>query len=112
MSSTILPSKANASKSTGNKSNSTANNSPVTEDELLNKETPIEPSDVLRLIKPTKSNVSIAIRSIDEKGKSLILDYLTETDENIYKIEFVQFRIRDMTSNKTLFEVQRDPGLF
>lgn len=40
----------------------------------------------------------------------LIVDYLTETDENVYRIDFVHFRIRDMKSNKVLFEVQREPG--
>ena len=39
-----------------------------------------------------------------------VLDYLTETDENVYKIDFVHFRIRDMKTNKVLFEVQREPG--
>jgi hypothetical protein len=41
-----------------------------------------------------------------------IVDYLTETDENIYKIDFIHFRIRDMKTNKILFEVQRDPGMY
>ena len=36
--------------------------------------------------------------------------YLTETDENIYKIDFVHFRIRDMKTNKVLFEVVRPAG--
>lgn len=40
----------------------------------------------------------------------IILDYLTKTDENIYKIEFIHFRIRDMKNNKIIFEVKRDPG--
>ena len=39
------------------------------------------------------------------------VEYLTETDENIYKIDFVHFRIRDMKTNKVLFEVQREPGM-
>lgn len=38
------------------------------------------------------------------------LGYLTETDENIYKIDFVHFRIRDMKTNRVLFEVERAPG--
>jgi hypothetical protein len=39
-----------------------------------------------------------------------VVEYLTETDENIYKIDFVHFRIRDMKTNKILFEVERGPG--
>lgn len=46
-----------------------------------------------------------------KENKVSILDYLTETDDNIYKIDFVHFRIRDMKTNKTLFEVQRDYGM-
>jgi len=41
----------------------------------------------------------------------LILGYLTETDENIYKIDFVHFRIRDMKTNKVLFEVEQGSGI-
>ncbi|CAF0836178.1 unnamed protein product [Adineta steineri] len=68
----------------------TTNDTPITEEELKKKETPITISDVLRLKKATN-------------------EYLTETDENVYKIDFVHFRIRDMKTNKVLFEVQRDP---
>jgi len=38
------------------------------------------------------------------------LGYLTETDENVYKIDFVHFRIRDMKTNKVLFEIEREAG--
>jgi hypothetical protein len=38
------------------------------------------------------------------------LGYLTKTDENVYKIDFVHFRIRDMKTNKILFEVERGSG--
>lgn len=41
-----------------------------------------------------------------------IVGYLTDTDENIYKIDFIHFRIRDMKTNKVLFEVQREPGMY
>ncbi|CAF0727959.1 unnamed protein product [Didymodactylos carnosus] len=61
---------------------------PITEEELRKKDTPITVDDVLRLRKPTK-------------------EYLCETDENSYKIDFVRFRIRDMVSNHVLFEVER-----
>lgn len=45
--------------------------------------------------------------SLNEKS---FLGYLTDTDENVYKIDFVHFRIRDMKTNKVLFEVQREAG--
>ncbi|CAF3689830.1 unnamed protein product [Rotaria sordida] len=69
---------------------SPTNDTPITEEDLKQKETPINVSDVLRLKKSTK-------------------DYLTETDDNVYKIDFIHFRIRDMKTNKVLFEVQREP---
>jgi len=88
MATTAVSSKANPKKSTN--SQTSMNDTPITEEELKTKETPINVNDVLRLRKPTK-------------------EYLTETDENVYKIDFIHFRIRDMKTNKVLFEVQREP---
>ena len=39
------------------------------------------------------------------------LEYLTKTDENIYQIDFVHFRIRDMKTNEILFDVERASGM-
>ncbi|CAF4866149.1 unnamed protein product, partial [Rotaria socialis] len=91
MASTLISSKANSKKSSTNNTtmSGNSNESPLTEEELKKKEPPITVSDVLRLRKSTNS-------------------YLTETDENAYKINFVHFRIRDMNTNKILFEVERD----
>jgi len=87
MASTLISSKSNSGKSTANIN---SNETPITEEELKKKEAPITANDVLRLRKSTNS-------------------YLTETDENVYKIDFVHFRIRDMKTNKVLFEVEREP---
>lgn len=96
MASPAVSSKTNSKKSANNSTTTTTNASavdtPITEEELRKKETPITVNDVLRLRKATTS-------------------YLTETDENIYKIDFVHFRIRDMKTNKVLFEVERPADL-
>jgi hypothetical protein len=104
MASTLISSKSNSGRST---SNANSNESPITEEELKKKETPITINDVLRLRKSTNS------KTIDKQNSRLFLffiGYLTETDENIYKIDFVHFRIRDMKTNKILFEVERGSG--
>ncbi|CAF1018053.1 unnamed protein product [Adineta steineri] len=86
MASTLISSKTNSGKSSSN--SITSNETPITEEELKKKETPITISDILKLRKATNN-------------------YLTETDRNVYKIDFVHFRIRDMKTNKVLFEVER-----
>ncbi|UJR28062.1 hypothetical protein I4U23_009318 [Adineta vaga] len=86
MASTVVPSTTKTKQSAENQS---SDDTPITEEELKKKETPITINDVLRLKKSTN-------------------DYLTATDENVYKIDFVHFRIRDMKTNKVLFEVQRE----
>ncbi|CAF4752439.1 unnamed protein product [Rotaria sp. Silwood1] len=90
MASTLVSSKSNSKNSSTNNTttNGNSNETPITEEELKKKETPITINDVLRLRKSTNS-------------------YLTETDDNVYKIDFVHFRIRDMKTNKILFEVER-----
>lgn len=50
----------------------------------------ITPDDVLELTEPTEG-------------------YLCPLSANIYNIDFVSFKIRDMDSNETLFEVSKDP---
>ena len=107
MASTLISSKSNSGRST---SNVNTNESPITEEELKKKETPITINDVLRLKKSTNSK-----ENLTKKNQVYIylvfIGYLTETDENAYKIDFVHFRIRDMKTNKVLFEVERGSGM-
>jgi hypothetical protein len=94
MASPVVSSKTSPGQASSGKATSTdMNNTPITEEELKKKETPINVTDVLRLNKATN-------------------EYLTETDDNVYKIDFIHFRIRDMKTNKVLFEVQRDTGMY
>lgn len=37
------------------------------------------------------------------------IDYLCSPEENIYKIDFVRFKIRDMDSGTVLFEIKKPP---
>lgn len=90
------------------KSKSSGSDMPITEEELKKKETPITIHDVLRLRQSTNSKTKW---SLDEELFVCCVDYLTETDENVYQIEFVHFRIRDMKTNKVLFEVERGSGM-
>jgi hypothetical protein len=106
MASTAVSSKGNPKQSTN--SQTPSNDTPITEEELMKKETPINVNDVLRLRKPTKGRNQEVRKIYIYIG--LFVEYLTETDENVYKIDFIHFRIRDMKTNKVLFEVQRDPG--
>lgn len=38
------------------------------------------------------------------------VDYLCSPEENIYKIDFVRFKIRDMDSGTVLFEIKKPPA--
>ncbi|XP_058019935.1 protein unc-119 homolog A [Ahaetulla prasina] len=60
------------------------------EDELLRKAA-ISPEDVLGLGKITS-------------------DYLCSPEENVYKIDFTRFKIRDMESGTVLFEITKPPA--
>ncbi|XP_070599068.1 protein unc-119 homolog A [Erythrolamprus reginae] len=60
------------------------------EDELLRKAA-ISPEDVLALGKITA-------------------DYLCTPEENVYKIDFTRFKIRDMESGTVLFEITKPPA--
>ncbi|XP_055327540.1 protein unc-119 homolog B-like [Paramacrobiotus metropolitanus] len=62
----------------------------TTEEDLRHKEC-ISPEDVMNLNAITK-------------------DYLCSADANIYDIDFIRFKIRDMETGMTLFEVQKPPG--
>ena len=113
MASTLISPKGSSGKSGSNHptTGGNPNDTPITEEELLNKDTPITIDDVLRLRKPTNSNALTDIRQVwESECASRVLGYLTETDENAYKIDFVHFRIRDMKTNAVLFEVERAHG--
>lgn len=62
----------------------------ITEEELLRKGGDVSPDDVLRLNKITDN-------------------YLCAADANVYHIDFSRFKLRDMESNITLFEVAKPP---
>uniref|UniRef100_F1RND0 Protein unc-119 homolog A n=2 Tax=Sus scrofa TaxID=9823 RepID=F1RND0_PIG len=57
----------------------------------LQRKQPIGPEDVLGLQRITG-------------------DYLCSPEENIYKIDFVRFKIRDMDSGTVLFEIKKPPA--
>ncbi|XP_054857700.1 protein unc-119 homolog A [Eublepharis macularius] len=61
-----------------------------TEEELLGRRAGISPEDVLGLQKITS-------------------DYLCSLEENVYKIDFTRFKIRDMESGTVLFEITKPP---
>lgn len=61
---------------------------PLTEEDLLSKDSPITPDDVLRLDRFTKG-------------------YLCEPEANLFNIDFTRFTIRDMESGVTLFEISK-----
>ncbi|BES90663.1 unc-119 homolog [Nesidiocoris tenuis] len=63
----------------------------VTEDNLLKKGV-ITPEDVLKLNKITTS-------------------YLCPPEANVYDIEFVRFKIRDLESGTVLFEISKQPSI-
>ncbi|MCL4123916.1 UNVERIFIED_CONTAM: hypothetical protein GTU68_020259, partial [Idotea baltica] len=60
-----------------------------TEEELLKKDA-VAPEDVLRLIKITEG-------------------YLCSPEANVFDIDFTRFKIRDMESGTTLFEIAKPP---
>jgi len=61
MASTLISSKSNSEKSSNNDTtaNMNSNKTPITEEELKKKETPITINEVLRLKKPTNSKILI-----------------------------------------------------
>uniref|UniRef100_A0A3Q2GMJ6 Protein unc-119 homolog B-like n=1 Tax=Cyprinodon variegatus TaxID=28743 RepID=A0A3Q2GMJ6_CYPVA len=63
---------------------------PVTEEELRAKSEPIRPEDVLGLRAATRG-------------------YLCKPEDNIYNIDFVRFKIRDLESDTVLFEIAKPP---
>lgn len=75
----------NPSKQIKSKENADHSLGPVTEEELLAKSY-VTPVDVLRLPKATQG-------------------FLCAPEANVYEIEFVRFKLRDMDSGATLFEV-------
>ncbi|XP_030078502.1 protein unc-119 homolog A [Microcaecilia unicolor] len=61
------------------------------EEELQHRRGTVSPEDVLRLQRVTT-------------------DYLCSPEENIYKIDFTRFKIRDMESGAVLFEITKPPA--
>lgn len=61
---------------------------PITEDELIGKE--VKPEDVLTL-------------------SSATLTFLCSPKDNVFGIDFTRFKIRDMDSGQTLFEIAKPP---
>merc|ERR1719464_2266738 len=41
---------------------------------------------------------------------SVTEDYLCSPEDNVYQIDFTRFKIRDLQSNATLFEIAKPPG--
>ena len=41
---------------------------------------------------------------------SVTEDYLCTPEDNVYQIDFTRFKIRDLHSNTTLFEIAKPPG--
>ncbi|XP_067360298.1 protein unc-119 homolog B-like isoform X3 [Channa argus] len=64
---------------------------PVTEEDLRTQTGPITPEDVLGL--------SVATRG-----------YLCKPEDNIYNIDFVRFKIRDLETGTVLFEIAKPPN--
>ncbi|KAF7209026.1 protein unc-119 homolog B [Nothobranchius furzeri] len=63
---------------------------PVTEEELRRKSEPISPEDVMGLQAATRG-------------------YLCKLEDNIYNIDFVRFKIRELETNTVLFEISKPP---
>eukprot|EP00128_Syssomonas_multiformis_P014803 Colp12_sorted_trinity150504_noHs@4341 len=85
------PSSSSKSRLAGAISKERESKKPITEEELKKLEV-IRSGDVLRLNLPTQT-------------------YLCKPSDNVYGIDFVEFKIRDAESNKVLFHVQKPPGL-
>jgi hypothetical protein len=89
----------------------------VTEEELRSRDY-ITPNDVLNLTSIT--NGKIVSRAwfwsqnhaliVSIYAISFFLDFLCRTEDNIYEIEFIRFKIRDMETNLTLFEINKPSG--
>ena len=75
-------------------------------EEDVKKKTIITPEDVLLLDGPTDSKlllVGVACKHSDPT----IIGYLCDYEANVYDIDFTRFRVRDIDSNHTLFDVQK-----
>lgn len=113
-----MSSKLGAAKTGSDEKDGSTNNNDadqISEEERIRRSQTITVQDVLRMTKPTQSKIIQAFNVKRRTSSNNVVDrsfsdYLTKTDENIYKIEFTHFRVRDMKTNKTLFEVRRDPG--
>lgn len=112
MATTVASTKSDSKKSNNSPAaTSDKNDTPITEEELKKKESAITVNDVLRLKKSTQGRSSFVIDDSQWDVVLFLLGYLTDTDENAYKIDFIHFRIRDMKTNRVLFEVRREQGM-
>nr|XP_060612755.1 protein unc-119 homolog A [Anolis sagrei ordinatus] len=82
---------AAAPPSSASSSSSGASSSALCSEEELLRKASISPEDVLGLPKITS-------------------DYLCTPEENVYKIDFTRFKIRDMESGTVLFEITKPPA--
>ena len=73
------------------------------EDELKLRQV-VTPEDVRSLTSATKGITCTMMFSINKFS----LDYLCSREANVYGIEFTKFRVRDMTTETVLFEVEKD----
>lgn len=87
-------------------------------EQILRKKTTILPEDVLTLPKITEGNISFSIveiiyiimyisKVIYVLIFYVIAGYLCTPDANIYNIDFIRFKIRDLNTGMVLFEIAK-----
>lgn len=77
---------------------------------MLRKKTPILPEDVLTLPKITEGNVHLYYFNYFLFSVSIIYTiagYLCSPDANVYNIDFIRFKIRDLDTGMVLFEIAK-----
>ena len=85
-----MPSMSSAVKKPSELPSSSSSKVPLTEAQLMAQEA-VAPEDVLRLERVTEQ-------------------YLCEPEANVYGLDFTRFKIRDLESDATLFEISKPPG--
>lgn len=79
-------------------------------EQILRKKTIISPEDVLTLPKITEGNIYFYIILIVLKVNIVIYSvagYLCAPDANVYNIDFIRFKIRDLDTGMVLFEIAK-----
>lgn len=79
----------------------------LNESDLL-KQATISPEDVMKLTRATESKRAMH-SYVFIVVYSHYIDYLCPLEANVYNIEFTKFKIRDLESDQTLFEVSKLP---